>query len=195
MGGDSARRAWRTRALTLMALLAGAAGWQAGDTPAAEDGATLEHRVKAAFLYKIAGYVEWPAGASPKADTPFTIGVLGAEALAAELSRTVQGRTAHNRPITVAQVKPGGPLEGLHVLFVGREQRNRLKDVVAKTRPHPVLVVTEWDGALAEGGMVNFVLVDGRVRFEVALEAARRAGLTLSSRLLAVAQQVYSGTP
>jgi hypothetical protein len=95
----------------------------------------------------------------------------------------------------VTQVKPGGSLEGLHVLFVGREQRNRLKDIVAKTRPHPVLVVTEWDGALAEGGMVNFVLVDGRVRFEVALEAARRAGLTLSSRLLAVAQQVYSGTP
>ena len=58
-----------------------------------------------------------------------------------------------------------------------------------------MLVVTESEGALADGSMVNFVLVDGRVRFEVGLDAARRGGLTLSSRLLAVAQQVHSGVP
>jgi len=55
--------------------------------------------------------------------------------------------------------------------------------------------VTESDGALTQGSMINFVLVDRRVRFEVALDSAEKSGLKLSSRLLAVARQVRTGTP
>ena len=66
---------------------------------------------------------------------------------------------------------------------------------VCRARRQPVLIVTDWDDALVEASMVNFVIVDGRVRFEVRLDAAREAGLKLSSRLLAVAQQVYSEAP
>lgn len=179
----------------LMALIAGAAGFPPHAARAAESEPTLEHRVKAAFLYRFAEYVEWPQSALPKPDTPLAIAVAGAPPLAAELARTVKGRTVRNHSVIVRQVKPDEPLAGVHLIFVGREHRDRLKEIASRARERAVLVVTDWDGALAQGSMVNFVIVDDRVRFEVGLEAARGAGLKLSSRLLAVAQQVYSGAP
>lgn len=162
---------------------------------AAEDDATLEQRVKAAFLYQFAGYVEWPPDAFAQAGAPVTIAVLGADALAAELSQVVAGRTVGGRAVSVRRVRPGEPLAGVHILFIGRAENARLAQLAQGSQPRAILTVTESDGALAQGSMINFILVDRRVRFEVALDAAEKGGLRLSSRLLAVAQQVRTGTP
>lgn len=195
MVGHSARSSWRIRALMLTALIAGAASWPGTVLPASNEQANLEHRVKAAFLYKIAGYVEWPNSSFSRPDTPLTIGVVGSEPLAAELSQILTHRTAHNRPITVKRLKGSERLDGVHILFVGRTESAQLPNLVPKAQQHSILVVTESDGALAYGSVINFILSEGRVRFEISLDSARRSGLKLSSRLLAVAEQVYPGTP
>jgi uncharacterized protein DUF4154 len=182
------------RALSALVLLAGAVGWHAGDTVNAAEVA-LESRVKAAFLYQMAGYVEWPSAAFPRPDTPITIAVAGAEAIGDELARIVPGRTVQNRTIAVRQVKDPSALAGVHVVFVGDERKSQLKEFATRAREQGVLLVTESEGALSEGSMVNFVLLDGRVRFEVALDPARRSGIKLSSRLLSVAHQVHAGAP
>ena len=160
---------------------------------AAEDDASLEQRVKAAFLYQFAGYVEWPPNSFAQTGTPVTIAVLGADTLAAELSQVVTGRTVGGRPVMVKRVKPGESLAGVHILFIGRAENARLSHFAQPAQPRAILTVTESDGALAQGSMINFVLVDRRVRFEVGLDAAEKNGLRLSSRLLAVAQQVRTG--
>lgn len=158
----------------------------------AEEDSTLEQRVKAAFLYQFAGYVEWPPHTFPQPSAPITIAVMGADAVAAELSQVVTGRTIGGRPVTAKRVKPGESLAGVHILFVGRAESGRLGQLAP---PKAMLTVTETDGALTQGSMINFVLVDRRVRFEIALDSAEKSGLKLSSRLLAVAQQVQRGTP
>jgi uncharacterized protein DUF4154 len=168
-----------------------AASWHAR---AAEDPESLELRVKAAFLYKFAGYVEWPTKAFARPETPVTIGVIGAEPLATELAQAVTGRTVNDRPVTVKRLRAGESLAGLHVLFIGRAENARLDQLAQSAQPRSILTVTESDGALARGSVINFVLSDGRVRFEIALDSAEKSGLKLSSRLLAVAQQV-TGTP
>jgi hypothetical protein len=175
-----------------LALLCAAAlaGWGAG---AAEDPASLEQRVKAAFLYQFASYVEWPAQSFAQPDTPVTIAVMGAEQLAAELKQLSAGRTVGGRKVEVRQVRPGETLAGVHILFVGSAESARLAQVVQAAKARPVLIVTEADGALSQGGMINFVIVERRVRFEVALDSVEKSGLRLSSRLLAVAQQVKTG--
>lgn len=157
-----------------------------------EEDATLEQRVKAAFLYQFAGYVEWPAHTFAQPASPITIAVMGADTVAAELSQVVTGRTIGGRPVTVKRVKPGESLNGVQILFVGRSESGRLGQL---TLPKAMLTVTETDGALAQGSIINFILVERRVRFEIALDSAERSGLKLSSRLLAVAQQVQKGTP
>jgi hypothetical protein len=158
----------------------------------AEDDSTLEQRVKAAFLYQFAGYVEWPPNTFAQPTTPITIAVMGADTVATELSQIVTGRTVGGRPVVVKRVKPGESLAGVRILFVGRAESSRIGQM-AQSRA--MLTVTEADGALTQGSMINFVLVDRRVRFEVALDSAEKSGLRLSSRLLAVAQQVQKGTP
>jgi hypothetical protein len=179
--------------LLAAAVLAWITGGQPSTTGAAEDAGTLEHRVKAAFLYQFAGYVEWPPATFAQADTPVTIGVIGAEPLAAELSQLVIGRKIAGRTVTVKRIKAGEPLAGVHILFVGRAEGTRLVQLSQTAQPRSILTVTETDGALARGSVINFVIAERRVRFEVALDTAEKSGLKLSSRLLAVAQDVRGG--
>jgi hypothetical protein len=176
-------------------LLVALGGMQAARAEAEDGSEALERQVKAAFLYKFAGYVEWPEANLPRPDTPITIGVLGADTLAAELSRLVAGRTVNNRAITAKRLKPGDSLAGINVLFIGKEETARLSQLLPVTRPRAILTVTESEGALAQGSVINFTIVERRVRFEISLDSAEKSGLKLSSRLLTFAQQVYTGNP
>jgi YfiR/HmsC-like len=193
-GGRAARWLRATGVVLCAALLAWIASAPSWHARAAEDPESLEVRVKAAFLYKFAGYVEWPPKSFARPETPVTIGVIGAESLATELTEAVTGRTVNDRPVTVRRLKPGESLAGIHVLFVGRAESARLDQLAQSAQPRSILTVSESDCALARGSVINFVLTGGRVRFEIALDSAEKSGLRLSSRLLAVAQQV-TGTP
>lgn len=155
----------------------------------------VAHRVKAAYLYKFATYVEWPQSAFADAGTPMTIGVVGADEVAAELSKLREGRQVHNRALEVRTLKPGERLAGLHILFIGRPESGRLKRIVESIEPQPVLTVTESDGALGAGSVINFVAVEDNIRFEVSLARAERNGLKISARLLSVAQKVEPRGP
>jgi hypothetical protein len=179
----------------MLGLAAGTLAWPAGNARAQDDAAGLEQRVKAAFLYKFAGYVDWPPASFARPDTPFTIAVAGSEAIAAELTQAVAGRTVNERPITVKRLKPGESLAGVHILFVGRAESARLNQLAQAAQQRSVLIVTEAEGALGQGSVINFIMTDRRVRFEVSLDSAEKSGLKLSSRLLAVAQQIVTGTP
>lgn len=192
-GSRSGRQRWLAL-LACATLSAWAALWTAGTARAAEDAGILEHRVKAAFLYKFAGYVEWPETVFARPETPVTIAVMGAEPLAAELVQAVTGRTVNDRTVTVKRLRAGDSLAGVHVLFIGRTENARLNQLAQTAQPRSILTVTESEGALEQGSVINFIVADRRVRFEISLESAEKSGLKLSSRLLAVAQQV-TGTP
>jgi hypothetical protein len=171
-------RAWLALVLLALAL---------APRPLRADEATPEHRVKAAFVYKFSEYVEWPAVAFARADSPLVFGVLGSDALAAELERFAVGRSVGGRPVHVRRVARGDAWDGLHVVFLGDDPRNA--DVLQAARGRPVLTITEA-AVDARGGMINFVLVDAKVRFDVALPEAEASGLRISSRLLSVARRV-----
>lgn len=158
--------------------------WALASAAAAQP--TTEHAVKAAFLYKFAGYVEWPP-ASPPADAPFVIGVRGADEVTAELARILPGRSIGGRPAVVRAVREGESPQGAHILFVGKGEPD-LRAVVRTAQQLGILTVT--DGGLDLGAAINFVVADNRVSFEVSLEAAERGGHRISSRMLAVARRV-----
>jgi hypothetical protein len=170
------------------------AAWSpAGAPPAgAQDSAVSERSVKAAFLCKFAGYVEWPGDPPPGAGT-LTIGVLGSADMAGELTRITADRTVDDRPVRVRTIGEGDSLSGLQVLFVGAAEGVPLADSLSRARGLPILIVTDAPGALGSGSIINFTVEHDRVRFEVSLSAAERSGLKLSSRLLTVAQRVERG--
>lgn len=154
-----------------------------------------ERRVKAAFLYKFLGYTEFPAAAFADAAAPVVIGVVGADELAAELTRIVAGRTVQSRPIAVKVLREADSAAGVHLLFVGAADTARMRSLLKAAQPAPMLVVSEAEDGLRQGSVINFRVVDERVRFDVSLDAAEKHSVKLSSRLLSVANHVQKGAP
>lgn len=166
-------------------------------TPAAAAGAPLvatEERVEAAYLHKFLNYADWPPAAFPRADTPYVIGVAGDDAVADELAHIAAGRSVNNRGVIVKRVLPGDSLNDLHMLFIGPAERARQAQWLRQAKGRPILTVTDADGALEQGAIINFRTVDDRVRFEVSVDAAEQSDIRLSSRLFTVATNVVKGS-
>lgn len=144
-----------------------------------------EDEVKAAFLFHFATYVEWPGDE----EEVISFAVLQAPDVADELERFVGERRVQGRPVVVRRLRSIRELEGDEVLFIGSSQNRRLRRLTHAVKG-PTLIVTDAPHGLPDGGMINFQLVNQRVRFEIALHTARQAGLALSSRLLSAALRV-----
>jgi hypothetical protein len=173
------------RALIATLVLAGCLA-TASELP----GSAIQQRIKAAFLSKFPAYVEWPASAFPKAESPLVIGVAGAETLARELDQAVAGRTVAGRPMRVHRIAPGEQPDGCcQVLFVGADNgHERTAELLAQARGRPVLTVTDLEDQPA-GSVINFLVDEDRVRFDISRPAAERNGLRVRAQLLAVARQ------
>jgi hypothetical protein len=143
--------------------------------------------VKAAYLYHFGTYVDWNASGS--AEGTITIGIAGSEAILAELRRILPGRTIQNRPLNLREVRKVEDLSGVNILYVANGELGRSL-AIPTPRTWPLLVVTDWDSGLDQGGIINFVMQDNRIRFEISLAAADQAELKLSSRLLSAAIRV-----
>jgi hypothetical protein len=175
----------RSVALALLLALLGAS-----EGLAKADVAAAEYQVKAAFLYKFMNYVEWPARAQAGAETQIVIGVVGADMLADELAQVVAGRGVNGRPVVVRKLKAGDPVTGLHTLFIGGAADAHTAELIAAANSNGVLTVTESEDAFGLGSVINFVVVQDKVRFDIALQQAESNNLKISSRLLAVARKV-----
>lgn len=195
----------RAAALTLTLALATPAALARADdnpdiagTPGAAavqddtDAASSAIRVKADFLYKFLGYVDFPTGPlDPGA--PYVVGVVGADDIATELTRLTAGRMVNHHAVVVRKMQGADVAAGLHLLFIGADESASEAALLKAAQQAGVLTVTESATGIESGSVINFRLVDERVRFEVSLAAADKGRLKLSSRLLSVAYTVQKG--
>jgi hypothetical protein len=147
-----------------------------------------EDSVKAAFLYRFAEYVDWPPPALQS--TQFTIAVLDDPQVAADLQQIVVSHQVKGRAAQVKLIHHVKEAVNAQIVFVGAGDEAAHRRFIAGLNGHPVLIVTDEEHGLEEGGTVNFMLLDHRLRFEVSLTAAGRSGLKISSELLSVAARV-----
>ena len=152
--------------------------------------------VVAAYLHKLPGFVEWSAQSFATPASPIVVGVAGAPLVLEELVRIAKGRLVLGRPVvaqaidTVAEVPPD-----LHVLFIGSEAQRIAVPLVDAARARHALIVTDLPTGQEMGAAIEFVQIDGRLRFEIFLAGARRCALKLSSPLMGVAWKVTEDTP
>lgn len=172
------------RRMLLLAALAAS-----GTARAGEDESLVEYQVKAAFVCKFGNYVEWPPPGLGAAGEPFRIGVLASEAVVEEFRRTAAAASVAGRTVEVRRLARGEAPEGIHALFVSRSMGAQTPSLLAALQSRPVLTVTELDPG-ATTGMINFVVVDDKVRFDILLPPAIQSGLKISVRLLGVARRV-----
>jgi uncharacterized protein DUF4154 len=148
--------------------------------------------VKAAFLFRFASFVQWPADLS--AEGPFVIGVFDGDPIAGQLDRLLPGMAVRGQPAEVRRITKPAELDGVRILYVGSDSGIRARAVLAKAVTMPILLVTDRDVDFDDGGIINFIDAPRNVRFEVSLLAADRARLTIDSALLAVAARVQRRT-
>jgi hypothetical protein len=164
-----------------------AASWLPGGAKAQ----SLEYEVKAAFLYNFAQFTTWPGAAFAAPDEPFHLCVAGTDPFGTLLDNAVQGESVASRPIRITRLGTASPQIACHLLFVADDAVARLP-ALAKTHVR-ALLVGEANDFLSRGGVINFVVEAGRVRFDVNTEAAARRGLKFSSRLLRIARLAAPG--
>lgn len=164
-----------------MALaLASGALWR--PLPAAAEDLTLEYAVKANFLYKFGPFVEWPSRVPAG---PFTVCVVGQDPFGSALNEAIRGQTVSGRAVAVRRMSKVSGRPPCHVLFIARSSQ-KPAEIFHHLAGAPVLTVTDQRLGTS-GGMVHFVLRDGRVRFAVDEAGARASGLAISSKLLGLA--------
>lgn len=150
-----------------------------------------EYQVKAAFVCKFTLYVEWPPRALPEPGGALVIGFVGPDAAADALVRSAADMSAQGRPIEVRRLARGATVAGLHVLYVaGTHAAPPGGELLAEARHRALLTVTEQSDWPAAQSMINFVVADDKVRFDVSLLAAEAGNLKISARLLGVARRV-----
>jgi hypothetical protein len=188
MKPSRARRTRRCVAL-LAALVAGSSNLHP------QTAKPTEYQVKAEYLVKIAKFVEWPQIASTpvsgtaQPEEPFAICVLGQDPFGPALDAALAGEAVGRHPLVPRRVPNAREAVGCRVIFIAEDDRELRRDLTALEKS-AILTVGDHPEFLKRGGMIQFVLEGNRVRFEVNLAAAKKAGLNLSSELLKVAAAV-----
>jgi hypothetical protein len=172
---------WRTvKILILLAMV----------RPTAAAQSASEYQVKAAFLYNFAKFVEWPPSGFRDATAPLQICILGRDPFGQGLRDLVSTKTVNGRKLEIDYIVDAQLARACHILFIASSERARLKQILESMQGTIALTVGDTEGFAEQGGMINFLLDNDRVLFEVNRNAAERAGLKISSKLLSVAKAV-----
>ena len=169
--------------LALMVALPGIA-----QTPGAN-----EFQIEAVFLFNFSQFVVWPPTAFADENDPFVICLLGTDPFGAYLDDTVRDETVNRRRLLVKRYRRAEEVDNCHILFISKSEAGRLSEALVRLQGRSVLSVSDADNFGRRGGMVRFVVERNHVRLRVNVEAAKKAGLTISSKLLRVVDIVETG--
>ena len=154
-------------------------------------GVANEYQVKAAFLYNFAKFVEWPDGTFANSTSALTVCVLGKDPFGKVLDDAILGKRIAEHPAILARGKRIQDLPECQIVFVSASDSPQLPEILRALHGRKVLVVGETENFAGSGGAIEFVLEANRVRFAINTDAADRAGLKVSSKLLALATIVH----
>ncbi len=149
-----------------------------------------EYQVKAVFLFNFGQFVEWPSHAFQNSGAPFVIGVVGDDPFGKNLDDVVRGESLGAHPLVVKRFKKAEDITACNILFIGRNEADRLTEALAAVRGRSVLTVTDIDGAEREGAIIVLFNENNRIRMRINLAAARANQLVISSKLLRPAEVI-----
>jgi len=159
----------------------------------AQQSTPTENEVKSAYLYNFGKFVEWPAKATSEGDF-FPICAWSDDNFGSTLETIIAGESINGKKVLVKRVAKPQDAVSCRILFISSSEQNQLREILAVLDNTSVLTVSDMPQFSRRGGMIQFVVEANKVRFEVNLTTAERAGLTLSSQLLKVAINVKRST-
>src|SRR3989338_1964547 len=161
-------------------------------SPAYAETIAKEYPLKSAFLYNFAKFVEWPPESNPETQGAFVIGIFGDDPFGRDIDELLGNKTINNKKIIVERFLSLKEVRPCHILFINSSEVKKLEDILDRLEGKSVLTVSETSLFTHNGGMINFVMEDNKVRFEINKQATDKAGLRLSSQLLKLAKSVIA---
>jgi hypothetical protein len=158
----------------------------------AQAAASKEYQIKAACLLNFVQFIEWPAASFQDPASPIIIGVLGDDPFGQILDQTFQDESVKGRALVVKRSRQLEELKNCHVLFVCKTEKPRVAEILTSVTDVSVVTVGELDEFARTGGIINFYIDGGKIRFEVNADGAQRKGLKIGSQLLKRARIVGS---
>jgi hypothetical protein len=159
-------------------------------TSAIQQEALPEYHVKAIFLYNFAQFIEWPSDAFPHADAPLIIGVLGDDPFGPYLDEATKNERVNNHPLSVRRFRNLNEIDECHILFISTSEKDKIKDICRKLVSTNTLTVGDSPNFTKQGGMIRFYSEENKTRIRINLIATKNAELTISSKLLRLADIV-----
>ena len=182
--GNRAHRSLLPRSLAAALLLCAFASFNGLHAQAPQP---TEYEVQAAYLSNFGRFVEWPARQGANEREPFYVCILGTDPFGPLLDAALRGETIGGAPMAARRIASASDAANCRIVFVNSTKDSELKNILATLKNFNALTVSDTFNFTRQGGMIQFVLDGNKVRFEINLAAAQRAGLTLSSQLLKVA--------
>lgn len=149
---------------------------------------TREYQVKAAFLFNFTQFIEWPSSSFVSSSSPLVIGVVGKNPFGTYLDETVAGEQVNGHPLQVQYFKTVEDIKTSHILFINITDAEKVQQVIAGARNKSVLTVSDGTGFMKQGGMIRFFTRKNKIQFQVNTTLAKAANLTISSKLLRLAE-------
>jgi hypothetical protein len=151
-----------------------------------------DYQVKAVYLFNFTQFVEWPSATFADAQKPIVIGVLGDDPFGDYLDQTVRGESAGKRPLVVRRYRRVEDVEACQVLFISQSETRSMQPIIDRLKDRSILTVSDAEEFIQRGGIVRFVMQGDHVRLRINAEAAKAAGLIISSKLLRAAQSIVA---
>ena len=148
-----------------------------------------EYQIKAVFLFNFAQFVEWPAKSFQETNA-ISIGILGDDPFGNYLDETVRGEEVNGHPLVVHRYQHIDEVKTCHILFINVADANQLTQIITSLKSKNILTVSDADNFTKRGGMIRFFTENKKTRLRINLSAAKDADLTISSKLLRLAEVV-----
>ncbi|MBN2180492.1 MAG: YfiR family protein [Sedimentisphaerales bacterium] len=173
----------------------------------ADDATDKEYQIKAAFLYNFLKFVEWPEDKVGDSNAPIIIAIIGKDVFNGAFDnikdKTIEGRkvtikhlkgmlelkqkSTNNKPETSPQIEA---IQHSHLLFISPSEKKNIEEILKLVKNHTVLTVADTEGFLDSGGIINLLMEENKVRFEINMIAAKEAKIQIRSQLLRLAKKV-----
>lgn len=159
----------------------------------AETTISREYQIKAVFLFNFAQFVKWPSSSFIHADEPFRIGVLGDDPFDGFLDETVRGEKVAGHSLVIQRYDRVEDVQGCQILFISRSESQRMGSILARLKGRNILTVGDTGEFIKSGGLIGFFMEENKIHFKINLQAAKRAHLSISSKVLRLAEVTHSG--
>ena len=156
----------------------------------AQTPANREYQIKAVFIFNFTQFVEWPVNTFATPQSPLIIGVLGQDPFGSYLDETVANEKVNEHPMIIKRFRHVEDIKECHLLFIQSAETVKMPQIISSLKGRSILTISDASNFMKQGGMIRFFTIDNKIQFQINPEAAKASGLTISSKLLRLAEIV-----